>query len=102
MVTKQPFIALAVVISISIGLGLARPDLSSFAAAPASATKIDFDQVFADAARQGAGYVNRAHKGDRLPVVKSVTREPVLPYCEPVASPYSDPVLSRIAGHCDA
>jgi hypothetical protein len=26
----------------------------------------------------------------------------LLPNCEPVASPFSDPVLSRIVGHCDA
>jgi len=101
MVTKRLFIAIAVAISVSIGLGMARPDLRSFAAAPTSATKIDFDRVFADA-RQGAGYVDRAHKGDRLPVIKVVLPEPMLPNCEPVASPYSDPILGRVVGRCDA
>jgi hypothetical protein len=106
MVTKQLSLAIAVAISFSIGLGIARPHLETFAAAPAastSLTKIDFDQVFADVTRQGAANVDRAHKGDRLPNVKSVARESVpLPYCEPVASPYSDPILGRIVGRCAA
>ncbi len=102
MVTKQLSIAIAVAVSFSVGLGIARTDLRTYAAAPASATKIDFDQVFADATRQSAGYVNRAHKGDRLPMVKAVLAEPILSNCEPVASPYSDPILSRIVGRCDA
>jgi hypothetical protein len=100
MVTKQLSVAIAVAISVAIGLGMARPDLRSFAASPTSATKIDFDQVFADASR-GAGHVDRAHKGDRLPVIKVVFPEPLLPNCEPVASPYSDPILGRIVGRCD-
>jgi hypothetical protein len=109
MVTKQLSIAIAVAISFSIGLGIARPHLETFAAAPASTasvTKIDFDQVFADVTRHGAVNVVRAHKGDRgdrLPNVKSVSPGRVpLPYCEPVASPYSDPILSRIVGRCAA
>jgi hypothetical protein len=103
MVTKHLSITIAVAISFGIGLGLARPDFKTFAAAPISATRIDFDRVFADVTRQGAGYIDRAHKRDRLPVVKSVSPEPApLPYCEPVASPYSDPVLSRIIGRCAA
>jgi hypothetical protein len=103
MVTKQLSIAIAVAITLSIGLGMARPDLEMFAAAPASAASIDFDQVFADAAR-GAVHVDRAHKGDRVQAVKAVavTAERVLPNCEPVASPYSDPALARIVGRCDA
>jgi hypothetical protein len=101
MITKQLSIAIAVAITLSIGLGIARPDLELFAAAPASAASIDFDQVFADAAR-GAVHVDRAHKGNRLPAVKAVAAERVLPNCEPVASPYSDPVLARIVGRCDA
>jgi hypothetical protein len=102
MVTKQLSIAIAVAITFSIGLGIARPDLEMFAAAPAAAASaVDFDQVFADAAR-GAVHVDRAHKGDRLPAVKAVAAERVLPNCEPVASPYSDPALARIVGRCDA
>ncbi len=104
MVTKQLSIAIAVAITFSIGLGMARPDLEMFAAAPASAASVanvDFDQVFADAAL-GAVHVDRAHKGDRLPAVKAVAAERVLPNCEPVASPYSDPALARIVGRCDA
>lgn len=102
MVTRQLSIAVAVAISFSIGLGFARPDLETFAAAPAaSVTKIDFDQVFADATL-GAVQVDRAHKGDRLRIIKAVSAEPVLPNCEPVASPYSDPILGRIVGRCDA
>jgi hypothetical protein len=57
MVTKQLSIALA--ISIFIGSGVA---LETFAAAPTSA---DFDQVFADVARQSDGYVDRARKSGR-------------------------------------
>jgi hypothetical protein len=108
MVTKQLSIAIAVAISFGIGLGLARPDLKTLAAAPISATpipaaRIDFDRVFADVTRQGDGYIDRANKRDRLPIVKSVSPEPApLSYCEPVASPYSDPVLSRIIGRCAA
>ena len=121
MASKRLFIAVA----ISIASGM-------FAAAPASETKVDFDRVFADAARQGEfdplindelrrvgwnfivtatergslagiGYVNRAHKSDRLPKLKSALPEPeLLPYCEPVASPFADPILGRIAGRCAA
>jgi hypothetical protein len=98
MVTKQLSIALA--ISICIGSGVA---LETFAAAPASPSKIDFDQVFADVTQQGVGYVDRARKSDRLPSFKSVLPEPVmLPYCDPVASPFADPVLGSIVGRCDA
>jgi hypothetical protein len=43
MVTKQLSIAIAV--TICIGSGIA---FKTFAAVPASATRIDFDQVFAD------------------------------------------------------
>jgi hypothetical protein len=100
MLTKQP--SIAVTISICIGLGVARPDLKTFAAAATSVTKIDFDQVFADATRQGPVVVNRAHKGDRPTGVKAVAREPLLPYCEPVAPPYADPILGRIVGRCAA
>jgi hypothetical protein len=71
-------------------VGLVGP--KTFAAAPASATKIDFDQV-----------VNRAGKSDRLPSIKAVLPESVLlPNCEPVASPFADPILGRIVGRCDA
>ena len=98
MVTKQLLIAIA--ISICIGSGVA---LETFAAAPTSATRIDFDQVFADVSRQGAGYVDRAHKSDHLPRFKSVLSEPVLlPYCEPLASPFTDPILGNLVGRCDA
>jgi hypothetical protein len=96
MVTKQLSIAIAV--SICIGSGIA---LETFAATPTSATRINFDQVFADVTRQSAGYVDRAHKSDRLPTF--VSPEPaLLPYCEPLASPFTDPILGRIAGRCDA
>jgi hypothetical protein len=61
MVTKQ--LSIAIAISICIGSGIA---LETFAAASASATRIDFDQVFADVTRQSAGYVDRARKSDRL------------------------------------
>jgi hypothetical protein len=97
MLTKQLSIALAIIVC--IGFGVARPDLKTFAAAPASATKIDFDQVFTDAAHYAVD-VNRVHKGDRLSIVKAASHEPLLPNCEPVASPYADPILGRIAGRC--
>jgi hypothetical protein len=96
MLTKQ----LAIAISLCVGSGVA---FKTFAAAPAPATRIDFDQLFADATRQSQPqYVNRAHKSDRLNV-RSVLQEPaVLPYCEPVASPFADPILGSIVGRCDA
>jgi len=99
MVTKQLSIALA--ISICIGSSIA---LETFAAAPASATRIDFDQVFADATTRGQSqYVDRARKGDRLPSFKTVSLEPaLLPHCEPLASPFADPILGSIIGRCDA
>jgi hypothetical protein len=88
-------------------IGRGGPDLRTFAAAPtsvtlSSVTKIDFDRVFADVMPQGVGYVERARKGDRLSRVKPASPEPALPYCEPVASPYSDPILGRIIGRCAA
>jgi hypothetical protein len=98
MLRKQ--LPIAIAIGICIGSGIA---FKTFAAAPAFQTRIDFDQVFADATRQGVGYVDRAHKGDRLPNFKTVLPKPaLLPYCEPVASPFVDPILSRIVGRCDA
>ncbi len=98
---KQLSIAIAVAISFCIGLGIARPHLETFAATSASVTTVDFDQVFADVTQQGPAHIVRAHKGDRLRNVKSAAPKPaVLPYCEPVPSPYSDPVLSRIIGRC--
>jgi hypothetical protein len=101
MVIKQLSIAIAVVVSFCIGLGMVRAHVEPFAGAPISVRKVDFDQTFADVARQGAVYVDRVHKGDRLPNVESVSSETVLlPYCEPVASPYSDPILGRIVGRC--
>jgi hypothetical protein len=121
---------LSIAIAISMCIGIVQWDLKTFAAA-ASEVKIDFDQVFADAARQGelnasirdrlrhvgwyfvmtrtergspvAGYVNRASKSDRRANLKPVLPEPVLlPYCEPVASPFADPILGRIVGRCAA
>jgi hypothetical protein len=98
MVTKQ--LSIAIAISLVIGSGIA---FKTFAA-PASTTRIDFDQLFADATRQGqASYVDRARKGDRLQTFKTVLPEPaLLPNCEPLASPYADPILGRIVGRCDA
>ena len=99
MVTKQ--LSIAIAIGICIGSGIA---FKTFAAAPGSATRIDFDQVFADATRQSQSqYINRAHKSDRLPSFKTVSLEPVrLPYWEPLASPFTDPILGQIVGRCDA
>jgi hypothetical protein len=71
-------------------------------AEPRAPTKIDFNQVFADATQQAVVFVNRAHQGDRLPSVKAAVREPLLPNCEPVASPYAEPILGRIVGRCAA
>jgi hypothetical protein len=98
MVTKQ--LSIAIAISIVIGSSIA---FKTFAA-PASATKIDFDQVFADATQQSQSpHIDRARKGDRLPSFKAVLAEPVLlPHCEPLASPFADPILGRIVGRCDA
>jgi hypothetical protein len=105
MVTKKLSIAIAIAIAagVCIGSGVARSDLQTFAAAAASETKIDFDQVFADATRQSQPqYVSRARKSDRLNV-RSVLPEPaLLPYCEPLASEFADPILGKIVGRCDA
>ena len=102
MIKKQ--LSIAIAISICIGSGLAWSDLKTFAAAPASETKIDFDQVFADATQQSQSpHIDRARKGDRLPSFKTVLPEPaLLPNCEPLASPFADPILGRIVGRCDA
>jgi hypothetical protein len=131
MVPKR--LSIAIAIGICIVSGLAWSDLETFASAPASETKIDFDQVFANATRQGefnpsihdglarvgwnfimstteraskslaGGYVNRAAKSDRSPNFKSAPPEPaLLPYCEPVASPFADRILGRIVGRCAA
>ena len=98
VMVKQLSIAIAV--SICIGSGVA---LETFAAASTSATRIDFDRVFADVTPQSVGYVDRAHKGDRLPRFKTFSPEPaLLPYCEPLASPFTDPILGSLVGRCDA
>jgi hypothetical protein len=98
MVTKQ--LAIAIAVSICVGSGIA---LDTFAAVPASPTRIDFDQVFADATRQSQSqYVNRARKSDRLKVRSVLQGTSLLPYCEPLASPFTDPILGRIVGRCDA
>src|SRR5271167_4892226 len=99
MVTKQ--LSIAIAISICIGSGVA---FKTFAAAPTSVTRIDFDQVFADATRQSQSpYVDRARKSDSLPSFKTVLPEPaLLPYCEPLASPFADPILGGVVGRCDA
>jgi len=62
MVTKKLLIAIAV--SICVGSGIA---FETFAAAPATATRIDFDQIFTDVTQQNAGYLDRARKSNRLP-----------------------------------
>jgi hypothetical protein len=112
-------LSIAIAISICIGSGMARSD------ATAPQTKVGFDKAFADATPQGefdpsiqeglrrvgwnfivaatehgSQYVNRASKSDRL---QSVLLEPApLPYCEPVGSPFADPILRRIVGRCAA
>jgi hypothetical protein len=98
MVTKFS-IAIAIAVGVCLGSGMARSDLQTFAAVPAAETKIDFDQVFRDATRQRQSeYVNRARKSDRLNF-RSVSPEiALLPYCEPLASPFTDPILGRIVG----
>jgi hypothetical protein len=99
MIAKQ--LSIAIAITICIGSGIT---FKTFAAAPASAPRIDFDQVFADATRQSQSpSIDRARKGDRLPSFKTVLPEPaLLPNCEPLASPFADPILGKIVGRCDA
>ena len=98
MVTKQ--LSIAIAIGIFIGSGIA---FKTFAAAPASATRIDFDQVFADATQQSQSqYVNRARKSNRLDVRSVLQETALLPNCEPLASPYADPILGKVVGRCDA
>ena len=96
MVTKQ----LSIAISVFIGSGIA---FKTFAAAPESATRIGFDQVFADATQQNQSqFVNRARKGSRLNVRSVLQETALLPNCEPLASPYADPILGKVVGRCDA
>src|SRR5262245_24292538 len=103
MVMKQVSIAFAIAISFCIGLGITRAHLETFPVASASVTTIDFDGVFSDVAGHGAVSVDRARKGNRLPNVKSASPKPAqLDHCEPVASPYADPILSRVIGRCAA
>jgi hypothetical protein len=99
MVTKQLSIAIAIIICMGSGIAF-----KTFAAVPASATRIDFDRVFADATQQSQfPYVDRARKSDRLPSFKAVLLEPaLLPNCEPLVSPFADPILGKIVGRCDA
>jgi hypothetical protein len=99
MITKQ--LSIAIVVTLCIGSGIT---WKTFAAAPASPARIDFDQIFADATWQSQSpSIDRARKGDRLPSFKAVLSEPVLlPNCEPLASPFADPILGRIVGRCDA
>jgi hypothetical protein len=87
MVTKQ--LSIAIAISICIGSGVA---FKTFAAAPTSVTRIDFDRVFADATRQSQSpCVDRARKSDRLPTFE-------LPWLGPGAIPS----LGGVVGRCDA
>ena len=100
MVTR---LSIAIAVGMCIGSGMAPPDLQTFTAAPASATRIDFGQVFADVTWQAAAYVDRVHKTDRLPSFKTVLPEPaLLPHCEALASPFTDSILGHIVGRCDA
>jgi hypothetical protein len=95
MVTK-----LSIAIGMCIGSGMAQPDLQTFKAAPASATRIDFDQVFADVTRQADGYQCTrliACRASR-PFCPSLRCSPTVP----LASPFTDPILGRIVGRCDA
>jgi hypothetical protein len=95
MVAKQ--LSIAITIGIFIGSSIA---FKTLAAAP---TRLDFDQVFADANQQSQSqYVNRAHKSNRLNVRSVLPETALLPNCEPVASPFADPILGRIVGRCDA
>jgi len=110
MFTKHFLLAVISLISICVGSSMAWSNRAWFAGASVSETRIDFDQVFADAVWQGefkpsfvgdAG-INRAAKSDRLPAPKSLLPEAaLLPNCEPVAAPYADPVLGRVVGRCD-
>jgi len=94
-------LSIAVAIGIALGSGMPQPDPGIYGRT--LERKIDFDQVFADVTRQGAGYVDRAHKSDRLPNFEVVSPESaLLPYCEPLASEFADPVLGKIVGRCDA
>ena len=91
MVTKQ--LSIAIAISVFIGSGIAFKTL----AAPAAATRTDFDQVFADATQQSQSqYVNRARKSNRLDVRSVLQETALLPNCEPLASPYADPSWARL------
>jgi hypothetical protein len=97
MVTKQLSIAIAII----IGSGIA---FETFAAAPTPAPRIDFDQVFADATRPNQSpYIDRTRKSDRLRSFEAVLPvSTLLPHCEPLASPFADPILGKIVGRCDA
>jgi hypothetical protein len=99
MITKH--FSIAIVVAVGIGSGTA---FEMFAAGPASATRVDFDQVFTGATWQSqTPSVDRARKRDRLRSFKTVVPEPVLlSNCEPLASSFADPILGKIVGRCDA
>ena len=128
MVTKQLSIAIAISICLGSGLGFktfaaapAPETKVDFGQVFADATRQgEFNPSIHDGLRHvgwnfieattergsqslAGGYVNRERNGDRLPTVKAALPEPaLLPYCEPLASPFTDPVLGRIVGRCDA
>lgn len=97
-----------VIISMCIGSNIAWPDRTAGPSAPE--TKINFDQVFADAAwpgqfnpLMGGMAIERDKKSDRPPARKKILLERArLPNCEPVAARYADPGLGRFVGRCFA
>ena len=104
MFRRQVTLATLAAIGICVGSSVALSNRTWFAGASAAETKIDFNQVFDDAAWRGRPKplaVNREKKSDRLPVRKVILPERArLPFCEPLAAPYSDAVLGRIVGRC--
>jgi hypothetical protein len=130
MSTKR--FSLAIIGSIFIGSGMAWSDLQPLATPAADSRidfnrvfanfvpRGEFNSSFHDQLRNigwnligaeaehnsgslAAENVNRARKGDRLQKPKAVVLERIrLPGCEPVASPFADPILGHIVGRCDA
>ena len=130
MIAKR--LSLAIIVSICVGSGMAwslqpsapplaadrRIDFNQIFADVAGRNEFNssfhdrlrdfgWNLIVAEAERGSGGLaaqtVNRAGKGDRLPDLKSVVFERIrLSGCEPVASPFADPILGQIVGRCDA
>jgi hypothetical protein len=72
-------------------------------ATPEANSRIDFNQVFADFVSRGEFNSSFHNQLRNIGWNRLLKLEPIrLPGCEPVASPFADPILGHIVGRCDA